>query len=463
MGVTAYLFDANRRIRRVLPDMTELLHTESDGTLEAVLPQTAGASPGEELGFTCVDGLFRLFTIDSVEHDDHDGTAIVTATDAARAELQDSVVLNVELESAMAVDAARQMLDGRGWSVEGGGGRSEKVATGYTSAWAALSELESTHEVRVLPSYTVSGGAVTGKRIVIAERTGTFRGRIFEARLDATDIAITHSKRPITRAYGVGAATGTQDVPTRLTIADAAWSRANGDPADKPAGQAYIDNPDAPPGALVREMMVLDENETDAAKLLEKTWEKLRARQTAHVSGTATVSDVEMQPGMSYKAVRLYDRVAVVARSGERVMATVLEIKRDYVRPHLTKITIGEEDFQPRTLSKTVATLARSESASRGRSAGREQQDHPECRVDPAQRRGHPDEREDDSRAGRGYQASRDQGRGRAAGEKAERSFHRPERGKGDAGTQGQSERPPKDAGRPCGDDAPRVQNGNRS
>lgn len=96
----------------------------------------------------------------------------------------------------------------------------------------------------------------------------------------------------------MGAATGTQDVPTRLTIADAAWSRANGDPADKPAGQAYIDNPDAPPGALVREMMVLDENETDAAKLLEKTWEKLRARQTAHVSGTATVSDVEMQPGM---------------------------------------------------------------------------------------------------------------------------------------------------------------------
>ena len=370
MGVTVYLFDANRRIRRVLPDVAELLHTESDGTLEATLPQTAGASPGEELGFACVDGLFRLFTIDSVEHDDHDGTAIVTATDAARAELQDTVALNVELESATAIEAARQILDGRGWSIEGGGGRSEKVATGYTSAWAALSELESIHEVRVLPGYAISGGVVTGKRLVIAERTNTFRGRIFEARLDATDIAITHSERPITRAYGVGAATGTQDVPTRLTIADAAWSRENGDPADKPAGQAYIDNPEASPGALVREMIVLDENETDAAKLLEKTWEKLKARQTAHVSGTATVADVEMQPGMEYKAVRLYDRVAVIARSGEKVMATVLEIKRDYVRPHLTKITIGEEDFQPRTLSKAVAALARSEIASRGRSAG---------------------------------------------------------------------------------------------
>ena len=33
------------------------------------------------------------------------------------------------------------------------------------------------------------------------------------------------------------------------------------------------------------------------------------------------------------------------ARSGEKVMATVLEIKRDHVRPHPTKITIGEEDF----------------------------------------------------------------------------------------------------------------------
>lgn len=370
MGVTVYIFDANRRIRRVLPDVTELLHTESDGTLEAVFPQTAGATPGEELGFACVDGLFRLFTIDRVEHDDHNGTAIVTATDAARAELQDTVTLNVELESATAIEAARQILAGRGWRIEGGGGRSEKVATGYTSAWAALSDLESTHEVRVLPGYTISGGVVTGRRLMVAERTSTFRGRIFEARLDATDIAITHSERPITRAYGVGAATGTQDVPTRMTIADAAWSKVNGDPADKPAGQAYIDNPDAPPGALVREMMVLDENETDAAKLIGKTWEKLKARQTAHVSGTATVADVEMQPGMEYKAVRLYDRVAVIARSGEKVMATVLEIKRDYVRPHLTKITIGEEDFQPRTLSKAVAALARSEIASRGRSAG---------------------------------------------------------------------------------------------
>ena len=370
MGVTVYIFDENRRIRRVLPDVTELLHTESDGTLEAVFPQTAGATPGEELGFSCVDGLFRLFTIDSVEHDDHNGTAIVTATDAARAELQDTVTLNVELESATAIEAARQILAGRGWRIEGGGGRSEKVATGYTSAWAALSDLESTHEVRVLPGYAISGGVVMGRRLVVAERTSTFRGRIFEARLDATDIAITHSERPITRAYGVGAATGMQDVPTRMTIADAAWSRANGDPADKPAGQAYIDNPDAPSGALVREMMVLDENETDAVKLLEKTWEKLKVRQTAHVSGTATVADVEMQPGMEYKAVRLYDRVAVIARSGEKVMATVLEIKRDYVRPHLTKITIGEEDFQPRTLSKAVAALARSEIASRGRSAG---------------------------------------------------------------------------------------------
>ena len=370
MGMTVYIFDVNRRIRRVLPDVTELLHTESDGTLEAVFPQTAGATPGEELGFSCVDGLFRLFTIDRVEHDDHNGTAIVTATDAARAELQDTVTLNVELESATAIEAARQILAGRGWRIEGGGGRSEKVATGYTSAWAALSDLESTHEVRVLPGYAISGGVVMGRRLVVTERTSTFRGRIFEARLDATDIAITHSERPITRAYGVGAATGTQDVPTRMTIADAAWSRANGAPADKPAGQAYIDNPDAPPGALVREMMVLDENETDAVKLLEKTWEKLKARQTAHVSGTATVADVEMQPGMEYKAVRLYDRVAVIARSGEKVMATVLKIKRDYVRPHLTKITIGEEDFQPRTLSKTVAALARSEIASRGRSAG---------------------------------------------------------------------------------------------
>ncbi len=110
----------------------------------------------------------------TAEHDDHNGTAIVTATDAARAELQDTVTLNVELESATAIEAARQILAGRGWRIEGGGGRSEKVATGYTSAWAALSDLESTHEVRVLPGYAISGGVVMGRRLVVAERTSTF-------------------------------------------------------------------------------------------------------------------------------------------------------------------------------------------------------------------------------------------------------------------------------------------------
>ena len=77
------------------------------------------------------------------------------------------MTLNVELESATAIEAARQILAGRGWRIEGGGGRSEKVATGYTSAWAALSDLESTHEVRVLPGYAISGGVVMGRRLVV--------------------------------------------------------------------------------------------------------------------------------------------------------------------------------------------------------------------------------------------------------------------------------------------------------
>lgn len=69
----------------------------------------------------------------------------------------------------------------------------------------------------------------------------------------------------------------------RITFADVVWSSENGDPADKPAGQEWIgdDNSKEQFGRLSgstrrhRFGIFEDSEETDPAKLLQKTWDAL--------------------------------------------------------------------------------------------------------------------------------------------------------------------------------------------
>ena len=142
--------------------------------------------------------------------------------------------------------------------------------------------------------------------------------------------------------YGYGKATGEEDPPTCVTFADVVWSRANGDPADKPAGQAYIDDPDAD-SADVWEDVYNDKYEEDPARLLASTWAELEKRRRPKVSGTATAADLEDIPGHEHRIVRLNDKVVVRTKRGEDVEAAVIGIKRNYLRPGMTKITVGEE------------------------------------------------------------------------------------------------------------------------
>ena len=370
MGVTLWLLDAQMRVRRALVSgVAELIHDEAAQELTAVIPMDAHAVPGEYLGLACVDGRFRLFAIDEAHDDDTRGATEITATDAARAELETTVCRSAQAQGAAAAAAVSAVLAGTAWTRSPNaytGGETGDFAFYYQTLWDCLTEIADGCGVRILPRYTITGGQVTGRVIDIEQRQAVFRGRIFLAQLDAQDIYVTRTGRPVARAYGLGKATGSTDPPERVTIADAVWSVAAGDPADKPAGQDYVETPQAsglPGGGAAHAMTYTDNSIDDPGKLLEATWRALMQRAAPVVGGEATVQDVEMLPGMDYKAVRLYDQVAVVTRGGQSVTAQVTGIARDYVYPARTKITLGseEEDARRRTLSSQVGALITSE------------------------------------------------------------------------------------------------------
>lgn len=346
MAVDAvYLFDKRRSIRRVIVwGVYELIHDEGSYELDAEIDVKYSAKPGEYLGFFDVDRHFRLFSIDEAENDDQRGVTVITATDSAVAQLAHSILQEARIDAATARQAANAILGGSGFEMGDvtDGEETHPLSVYMVSRWKALRDLAVNYQLRVTPYYVIEDGRISGRRVDVTQRTSTWRGRLFEGVRGTSQIYVTYSGIPITRMYGYGKATGEEDPPTCVTFAGVVWSRANGDPADKPAGQTYIDDPDAD-SADVWEDAYNDKYEEDPNQLLQSTWEELKKRRKPTVTGTATSSDMEHIPGHEHKIVRMHDKVVVRTKSGEDVEASVIGIKRNYIWRGQTKITIGEE------------------------------------------------------------------------------------------------------------------------
>ncbi|MGM9574048.1 MAG: hypothetical protein ACI3VJ_06465 [Hominicoprocola sp.] len=357
MDLTVYLFDSTKAVRAVITrGIVQLIHKERARTLNAEIPVKYAAKPGEYIGFACVDGRFRLFAIDYADDDDNTATTIITATDAAKDELAGTVLMVAEQERAAIGTAAKEMLTAAGWTLglDETDGRTTAVEGGLRSAWDVLAAFETDGNLFINPYYEFDGKAITGRVVDLSGKKPVYTGRLVQRGTDAENIVITRKNRPRPMIYPQG--------EDGLTIADAVWSKERGDPVDKPAGQLWIGVTEAVakyPG----QGQVYDVETDDPAELMAKGWEKAQESAEAGLTATATISDMEMIRGQSWKSIRLFCIVRVRPRFGQDAEAQVIEIARNYVRNDETKITLGEEPDssanQIRKLAKTTAANVR--------------------------------------------------------------------------------------------------------
>ena len=362
VGVDVYLFDTHRRVRQVLPDVYELVHDEAQWRLTAQIPLSAGAQPGEYLGFTCVDGAFRLFGIDEAEDDERSGVTAIDATDAAVWDLTGVIVKSVKLEDAGAAEAFGAILNGTGCALGTvtATGRTGDIDIYYQNAWKALQDTRATYDARLVVRYGIADNAITGMALDVLAKESVFRGRFFDTAVDAESAYLTRSGRPVTVLYGLGNSVSTGDNPQKLTFADVVWSKAGGDPADKPAGQDWIGDAEAMAIYGRVEDVYTNQYQDDPAKLLRETWEQLKKVCKPIATATATVQDMEFVPGYEHQQVRLWDTVAIVRRDGTALESTVTGIERDYVHPWLTKLKTGDEDHDEPSLAREIAKASAS-------------------------------------------------------------------------------------------------------
>lgn len=347
MGVTLYVFDTHKQVRRVLTSgVVELIHSEADWMLQARIPASVQAEPGEYLGFLCIDGAFRLFCIDTSEDSERDGLTSITATDAGVEELAGMVVRSAQMENVGARDAFAAILAETGWTLGTvtATERTGSVDVYYQTAWKAILDAQNTFDARLVVRYEMENSAITGRVLDVLAKESTFRGRIFDSARDTDNIYTTRENAPVTMLFGIGKAVSTGDNPQKLTFADIAWSRANGDPADKPAGQDWISDPEAMAKYGQRQDVYSNQYQDDPEKLLRETWEELQKRCKPSMTITANVQDMEMTEGYEHQQVRLWDTAAIVKRDGTALESTIINIERDYVTPWLTKITLGNEE-----------------------------------------------------------------------------------------------------------------------
>lgn len=362
MGVDVYLFDTHRRVRQVLPDVYELVHDEAEWRLTAQIPLSAGAQPGEYLGFTCVDGAFRLFGIDEAEDDERSGVTAIDATDAAVWDLTGVIVKSVKMEDAGAAEAFGAILNGTGCALGTvtATGRTGDIDIYYQSAWKALQDTRAIYDARLVVRYGIADNVITGMALDVLAKESVFRGRFFDTAVDAESAYLTHSGRPVTVLYGLGNSVSTGDNPQKLTFADVVWSAAGGDLADKPAGQDWIGDAEAMAIYGRVEDVYTNQYQDDPAKLLRETWEQLKKVCKPIATATATVQDMEFVPGYEHQQVRLWDTVAIVRRDGTALESTVTGIERDYVHPWLTKLKTGDEDHDEPSLAREMARASAS-------------------------------------------------------------------------------------------------------
>ena len=141
----------------------------------------------------------------------------------------------------------------------------------------------------------------------------------------------------------------------RITFADVEWSKANGDPLDKPKGQEWLEDPDATKqlgfsDGHMRIGLEVFEDVDDPKTLLQKTYEALKTAERPQVQFSASV--------INTGELHLGDRVGITRNDiGIAYETKVFKVQHNLLDETQNKIDLGDNLEQTNNLSYQVSAL----------------------------------------------------------------------------------------------------------
>lgn len=141
----------------------------------------------------------------------------------------------------------------------------------------------------------------------------------------------------------------------RITFEDVEWSKANGDPLDKPKGQEWLEDPDATKqlgfsDGHMRIGLEVFEDVDDPKTLLQKTYEALKTAERPQVQFSASV--------INTGELHLGDRVGITRNDIRIAYETrVFKVQHNLLDETQNKIDLGDNLEQTNNLSYQVSAL----------------------------------------------------------------------------------------------------------
>ena len=243
-----------------------------------------------------------------------------------------------------------ELLKGTRWSVgivdESIYNKSFNVDTKYMNVLEVLSELTNSYNCEAHFSYEINQGKVVARKVNLYKQFGKNNGKRFEVDKDIIEIERVSNTEDIKTAIiaytedKVEKDENDEDITIPgLTLAEVEWSKAKGDPADKPLGQNWLGDPTA--------LSLWGRPNADGTKRHRKLSMKIEVD-----SAEALISMAWMQlgrytlPKMTYttKAINLYDLTGDKEYIHEAVSLgdTVVAIDKYFSEPIIVETRVVE-------------------------------------------------------------------------------------------------------------------------
>ena len=261
-------------------------------------------------------------------------------------------------------------LEGSRWQV----GRADPTAAGSVhfydnSRQECITKILDTWDVELGYRIVFTGNQITGRYIDLYARRGVETGRRYAYGRGALEVVREESQAGLyTAAIGRGKGEqkfdddgeATGGYGRRINFSDVVWSKAAGDPVDKPAGQEYVEIPEMTAqfgysdGSPRMKVCVYQDIE-DPATLLQKTYEELLVNSRPLVQFRATITEAGN--------LELGDTVSIIRKElGIYYKTRVFSVKRDLLGGSLVEINLGDNldvsqaDYN-RSLRKEIAAV----------------------------------------------------------------------------------------------------------
>lgn len=220
-------------------------------------------------------------------------------------------------------------------------------------------------EVTFTYSFNTKTHEITARQVNVYKQQGRRTGKRFEYGSNLLTVTREEDSQDIVTALvgrgkgeekldeDTGEATG--GYSRRIGFKDVVWSKVNGDPTDKPAGQEYVENPEATKifgydDGTPRIGIVIFEDIEDPAELLQATWASLISSCRPKVSFKASVTDTG--------DLRLGDTIAIIRHElGIEYFTRVFKVVRDLKDEHNNTVEMGD-DLSKNSLTSYVTNIS---------------------------------------------------------------------------------------------------------